>query len=258
MTLGGKIREVRRANRQSQEEFATQLGISRSVLSQIEIDRIKPSVETIKKISTVFNVSLDYLIRADEISVAEKSPQREIFYSVQEPLFEMASSLASKNYSVQRESFAGYRSHSSGLREIPYLRLMDRKRFAGVSTLLKHAPNLDLIRLPVSTTGILMAFETTSDHRQQPDLLVCELSEPELIHDDMQVVLVTAEKIINGRVVRADGKSLHFDDKRIPLAEVTECWKGVIIVTSALHDNSLSRRIANLERMMEGMKKKKS
>lgn len=258
MTLGGKIREVRRANRLSQEEFATQLGISRSVLSQIEIDRIKPSVETIKKISTAFNVSLEYLIRAEESSSTVRSPQRDILYSAQEPLFEMSSSLASKNYSLHRESFTGYRGDSSGLREIPYLRLMDRKRFARVSTLLKHAPNLDFIRLPVSATGILMAFETTSDHRQQPDLLVCELSESELIGDDMQVVLVTAEKIISGRVVRADGKSLHFDDKRIPLADVTECWKGVITVTSALHDNSLSRRIANLERMMEEMKKKKA
>ena len=62
MAYGQKIKEIRRANLLSQEEFAKRAGVSRSIVSQIEIDKIRPTLEALKRISQEFQVSLDYLM----------------------------------------------------------------------------------------------------------------------------------------------------------------------------------------------------
>ena len=47
MAYGQKFKEIRRSNLLSQEEFAKQVGVSRSVISQIEIDKIKPTLDAL-------------------------------------------------------------------------------------------------------------------------------------------------------------------------------------------------------------------
>ncbi|MFN3939704.1 MAG: helix-turn-helix domain-containing protein, partial [Chitinophagales bacterium] len=63
MSYGKKFKEVRRAHLLSQEQFAKKLGISRSVVSQIEIDKIQPTIQALRKLASTFNISLDYLMR---------------------------------------------------------------------------------------------------------------------------------------------------------------------------------------------------
>jgi transcriptional regulator with XRE-family HTH domain/phage repressor protein C with HTH and peptisase S24 domain len=57
-----RITKVRKDNGLSQEKFADDVGVSRSVLSQIEIGKILPSLEIIAIISSKFNVPYIYLI----------------------------------------------------------------------------------------------------------------------------------------------------------------------------------------------------
>jgi transcriptional regulator with XRE-family HTH domain len=61
-SIGYRIRRVRALTGLSQEEFAAQVGVSRSVLSQIEIDKIRPSLDVLSAISKLYNTPYNWLI----------------------------------------------------------------------------------------------------------------------------------------------------------------------------------------------------
>ena len=66
--LGEKIRELRRAKKISQEEFALAIGYSRSLIVNWEKGTRDPSTQTLLKIADFFNVSLDYLLGREDYS----------------------------------------------------------------------------------------------------------------------------------------------------------------------------------------------
>ena len=74
MTLAEKLTQLRKQNGWSQEEFAAQLNISRQSVSKWESGASVPDLEKLVKISDIFGVSIDYLIREDS--------QEEVPYSL--------------------------------------------------------------------------------------------------------------------------------------------------------------------------------
>ena len=70
--IGSRLREEREAAHISQRELARRLGVSASLISQIESGQSKPSVSTLYAIVTELGVSLDYVFRVheDELEVA--------------------------------------------------------------------------------------------------------------------------------------------------------------------------------------------
>jgi len=70
--IGSRLREEREAAGISQRELARRLGVSASLISQIESGQSKPSVSTLYAIVTELGVSLDYVFRVheDELEVA--------------------------------------------------------------------------------------------------------------------------------------------------------------------------------------------
>jgi transcriptional regulator with XRE-family HTH domain len=70
--LGSRLREERERARISQRELARRLGVSASLISQIESGQSKPSVSTLYAIVTELDVSLDDVFRVHEheLSVA--------------------------------------------------------------------------------------------------------------------------------------------------------------------------------------------
>ena len=66
MTLGGKIREVRRRCGLSQEQLAEKLCVSRSAIAKWETDKGLPDVGNLKVLSKLLSVSLDYLLDDEE------------------------------------------------------------------------------------------------------------------------------------------------------------------------------------------------
>ena len=66
MILADKIMKLRKQNGWSQEELAMQLGVSRQSVSKWESGTSIPDLERIIKLSQIFGVSTDYLIK-DEI-----------------------------------------------------------------------------------------------------------------------------------------------------------------------------------------------
>lgn len=59
---GNRIALLREKNALTQEELSSKLGISRASLSHYETSRREPDYDTINKIASFFNVSIDYLL----------------------------------------------------------------------------------------------------------------------------------------------------------------------------------------------------
>jgi len=69
--LGARLREERERARISQRELARRLGVSASLISQIESGQSKPSVSTLYGIVTELGVSLDDVFRVHENELTE-------------------------------------------------------------------------------------------------------------------------------------------------------------------------------------------
>ncbi len=81
MFLSKNLRYLRRKNnRQTQEELAESLKLTRSVISSYEDGRAEPSVTTLIKMSEFFDMSIESITNLDLISVDEKkvTHQKEI------------------------------------------------------------------------------------------------------------------------------------------------------------------------------------
>ena len=63
MSLAERITELRKSRGWSQEELAEQLGVSRQSVSKWESESATPDIEKIVKLSEIFGVSTDYLIK---------------------------------------------------------------------------------------------------------------------------------------------------------------------------------------------------
>ena len=72
MTNGERIKYLREKNRLTQKDIATRLGVEPAAISKYELDMREPNIEAIKKLSTIFNVSIDYLLgRTPDVFVDE-------------------------------------------------------------------------------------------------------------------------------------------------------------------------------------------
>ena len=75
--IGDRIREERTKAGISQRELARRLGLSASMISQLESGLSKPSVGTLYAIVTELNLSLDKVIRGDDFPVTNPSVAQE-------------------------------------------------------------------------------------------------------------------------------------------------------------------------------------
>lgn len=60
--LGDRIRELRNSRSLSQVELARQLHVSKQTISNWENNNVPPSINTLIRIATFFDVSTDYLL----------------------------------------------------------------------------------------------------------------------------------------------------------------------------------------------------
>jgi transcriptional regulator with XRE-family HTH domain len=65
--LPQQLKELRAREKLTQEEFAKKIGSTRANVSSWEIGRAEPDVETLKRIASIFCVSLDDLLDLDSI-----------------------------------------------------------------------------------------------------------------------------------------------------------------------------------------------
>lgn len=76
--MKNNIRELRTALPLTQSELAQQLGLNQSAIGKYERGELEPSISTLKKMSLIFECSIDYIVgNADDfgnIIIKEKSP----------------------------------------------------------------------------------------------------------------------------------------------------------------------------------------
>lgn len=63
---GKRIRQLRKQNGFTQEEFAGRLNMDRSVLSRIESGKYACTIDFLVQVSSFFDVSMDYLVFGKE------------------------------------------------------------------------------------------------------------------------------------------------------------------------------------------------
>ena len=74
MTLGEKLQRLRKARGMSQEELAARMGVSRQAASRWELNIALPDTENVVRLSELFGVTTDYLLKERE---AEENPSPE-------------------------------------------------------------------------------------------------------------------------------------------------------------------------------------
>ena len=73
--LGKRIKTIREERQMKQKQFAASLGISGSLLSQIETGRKNPVYELLYKLMKKYNVSLDWLFSGQGEMFLKKKPE---------------------------------------------------------------------------------------------------------------------------------------------------------------------------------------
>lgn len=74
MTLGNRLQRLRQRQGLSQDALAEKLGVSRQTVSKWERDEAVPEVEKLLRLSELYGVSLDELVKGD---APESAPQAE-------------------------------------------------------------------------------------------------------------------------------------------------------------------------------------
>lgn len=62
MTLGTRIKQLRKEQNMSQADLANATGLKKSAISMYELDAREPNIETLEILADHFNVDMNYLI----------------------------------------------------------------------------------------------------------------------------------------------------------------------------------------------------
>lgn len=76
MQIGNKIKQLRKLSGMTQEQLAEKLNVSRQTVSKWESGGSAPDIESIVKVSKIFQLSLDDLLQEGETVVTDKNDER--------------------------------------------------------------------------------------------------------------------------------------------------------------------------------------
>ena len=80
MSVGKKLRILREQAGLTQKQVAEQIGVTNSVISYYELQSRSPSPEILKKFSSIFHVTCDYLLgieRKKLLDISDLNPGQE-------------------------------------------------------------------------------------------------------------------------------------------------------------------------------------
>ncbi|TAE17293.1 MAG: helix-turn-helix domain-containing protein [Bacteroidetes bacterium] len=244
--LSKNLRYLRRQNnRQTQEELAEVLGLTRSVISAYEDARAEPNIATLIKMSEYFIVSIEGLTNLD-LSKADAERQQQ-----QRELERYASSKGLRINMVKAEIPRNEKS----------VYLIPQKAAAGYTAGFADTPqsleDMPAYRLPFLTKGKeYRLFEITGDSMlplQEGSLIVAEkLEKLQTVKDgDICVVVGKNEGIVLKRVfneIKKNGTLLLKSENpayapyHIGIEEVQELWKFTAYISDMFPEEYDSSR----------------
>lgn len=79
MTLGERIKEIRRDNKLTQQDFADKISVSRPFISRMESDKEKPSETLMKLISATFGIELEWIMQGTGYKETNRKTANKLF-----------------------------------------------------------------------------------------------------------------------------------------------------------------------------------
>ncbi len=73
LLIGARIAQYRKQANMNQEEFASQIGVSRQAVSKWETDKAYPDLDKLVDIAQVFHISIDELINGKDVSESDET-----------------------------------------------------------------------------------------------------------------------------------------------------------------------------------------
>lgn len=135
MSIGEKIKLLRQQNGLSQESLANKLNVSRQAITKWETNRGMPDIENLKRISELFNVSLDYLVTHDSnelpnqikerINFAEYDDMKHLYKCIEDCVVLHKFAQATKIYPLAREKLLSRYEKAFEWLVMPFLGVFD-------------------------------------------------------------------------------------------------------------------------------------
>ncbi len=81
MTVGESLRKIRKSHKLTQQDIANVLGVDRTTYTLYETGGSNPSIETLVKLSVVYNATIGYIIGKEEKSNSDNISKKPMFVS---------------------------------------------------------------------------------------------------------------------------------------------------------------------------------
>lgn len=251
MAIAGKnLKYLRKLRGWTQEEFATRLGIKRSLLGAYEEERAEPRTDVLEVVSDIFKVTLDDLLRND---ISEQASSGASYLSKRRQLKMSGSNQANIPF-VPVKAAAGY---LSGYGDPEFV------------------DELNTFTLPMLAAGNYRAFEIVGDSMlptPSGSVIVGEkVEDPEAVKNNQAYIVVSrSEGIVYKRIMRNNRSRTKvtlvsdnpiFEPYQLNVEDIMELWQAQVVITKVSPQQrydvtSLSNLVSNLQEQVSAIKKK--
>lgn len=242
--INSNIRYLRKQKGLTQDLFANEIGVTRSVIGAYEEGRAEPKIKTMQTMADYFGISLDQLINVDLASVAASHLRGE----------ETTIDNGKPDTSGKRLRVLSITVDGNDRENIELVRQKAAAGYLNGYADPEYLEELPRFQLPNLPQGTYRAFEISGDSMLPlvpGTIIIGEYTENwESIKDGHSYVLVTAsEGVVYKRVYNKldEGKklSLHSDNPAYPpytvdVADVVEVWKAKSYISQHFPDPEMS------------------
>jgi len=99
-TLGDKIRRLRERQNLTQVQLAEKIGVSLSLIGQIETGRVKPALDTLQEIANVFGVGIYYFLMTETEEMALRQANSSGSHNSYDKFIEITQDLQPQDFSL--------------------------------------------------------------------------------------------------------------------------------------------------------------
>lgn len=244
-TINHNLKYLRKLRSWTQEEMAAKLGIKRSLLGAYEEGRAGPRNEILEKLSDLFHVSIDDLLRTDLSSRQGNYRQR---------LRELKNEPRQIIEFVPVKAMAGY---LSGYQDLEFIE------------------ELNTFTLPMISAGRYRAFEIAGDSMLPVTsgsvIVGHKVTEwNDIRHNQTYVVVSRQEGVVYKRVLKNNrnknkitlvSDNPQYESYSVLLEEVMEMWQADAVINKLdphqrLNVNHLAEMVSQLQEQVSVLKKK--
>mgnify|MGYP000955010927 FL=1 len=248
MSIAGQnLKYLRKLRGWTQEEFATKLGIKRSLIGAYEEERADPRLDVLEIVADIFKLTLDELLLKD---LSNNSGN----YLAKRRQMKMMSADRNVIHFVPVKAAAGYLANYADSEFID---------------------ELNTFTLPMLSGGNYRAFETIGDSMlptPSGSIIVCEKVEDldDIKNSQAYIVVSRSEGIVYKRIEKNNrnkskltlvSDNPQFQPYQVNTEDVAELWQAQMVISKVSQQqrwdmNSLASMVNNLQSQVSSLKKK--